>query len=473
MTSRNFMTSRNRRPANRAARRNQRGRPLVKSGPAETFRPELRMTVHSAPARSSVVGPSKPRLLSVLGPGLISGASDDDPTAIATYSQAGAKFGYQLGWLSLLCFPIMAVVQEVSGRIGRTTGQGLAANIRRHYPPWLLLGCVLLLLCANIVAIGADLGAMADVVRLLVGGPHLLYVVLFGALCIGMQIFMAYTRYVAILKWTTLSLLAYFAAALLANVSWSDVLRGFWPRLSLDRDWITTVVAIFGVAISPYIFFWQSAQEAEDQRVKPKREPLVEAPEQAPAALERIRLDTWVGMAVATLVGLAIMVTTAATLHAQGVTDVQSSAQAAEALRPVAGGFAFGLFALGIIGTGLLAVPVLAGSAAYAIGEARRWRVGLAREPDEAKSFYATLAFAGAVGVAFNFAGVDPMRALYWSAVVNGVVAVPVLALMMLMASRASVMGDFTIGLPLRIVGWAAVGLMGLSVAAMLVFTVL
>src|SRR3954454_16355959 len=376
------------------------------------------MNVHHQRARSPVVGTSKPRLLKVLGPGLISGASDDDPVAIATYTQAGAKFGYELGRLSVLCFPVMAVVQEVSGRIGRTTGEGLAANIRQHYPPWLLLGCVFLLLCANIVAIGADLGAMADMVRLLIGGPHLLYVFLFVAVCIGLQIFMQYTRYVAVLKWTTLSLLGYFAAALLANVSWTDVLRGLAPRPSWNREWITTVVAIFGVAISPYIFFWQSAQEAEDQRVKPKREPLVDAPEQAPAAIERIRLDTYAGMAVATLVGLAITVTTAATLHAQGVTDVQSSAQAAEALRPVAGSFAFGLFALGIIGTGLLAVPVLAGSAAYAIGEAQRWRVGLAREPAEAKLFYATLAFAATVGVIFNFARIAPMRALYWSAVV-------------------------------------------------------
>jgi Mn2+/Fe2+ NRAMP family transporter len=431
------------------------------------------MNVHHQRAPSPVVGPSKPRLFKVLGPGLISGASDDDPVAIATYSQTGAKFGYELSWLSFLCFPIMAVVQEVSGRIGRTTGQGLAANIRQHYSPWLLLGCVLLLLCANIVAIGADLGAMADVARLMIGGPHLLYVFLFGALCVGLQIFMQYTRYVAVLKWTTLSLLAYFAAALLANVAWTDVLRGLAPRPSWNREWITTVVAIFGVAISPYIFFWQSAQEAEDQRVKPRREPLVDAPEQAPAALERIRLDTYAGMAVATLVGLAIMVTTAATLHAQGTTDIQTSAQAAEALRPVAGSFAFGLFALGIIGTGLLAVPVLAGSAAYAIGEARRWRVGLAREPAEAKSFYATLAFAATVGVIFNFVGVDPMRALYWSAVVNGIVAVPVLALMMLMASRKSVMGEFTIGAPLRIIGWTAVAIMGLSVIAMLAFAVI
>lgn len=431
--------------------------------------------MHDADAieRSAVVGPSRPRLLEVLGPGLISGASDDDPTAIATYSQAGATFGYSLCWLSILCFPIMGAVQEISGRIGRTTGRGLAANLRSHHQGWVVRSFVLLLFAGNTVAIGADLGAMADAVRLLVGGPHLLYVVLFGIVCVGMQIFMRYTRYVSILKWTTLSLLSYVAAVLLAKVSWAEVAASLIPKLSLDRHWITTVVAIFGVAISPYIFFWQSDQEAEDQRVKPEREPLVDAPEQAENAIERIQIDTYVGMAVATIVGLAIMITTAATLHATGTTDIQTSAQAAEALRPVAGSFAFVLFALGIVGTGLLAVPVLAGSAAYAIGEALHWRVGLSKQPTEAKAFYATLAIAALIGVAFNFAGIDPIRALFWSAVINGVIAVPVLAIMMLIASRASVMGEFTIGARLKVTGWAAVAVMAASVVAMGVLAVL
>jgi len=414
-----------------------------------------------------VVGPSKPRLLGVLGPGLISGASDDDPTAIATYSQAGAKFGYDLLWLSLVCFPIMVVVQEISARVGRTTGQGLAANIRQHYPAWLLNGCVLLLLVANTIAIEADLGAMADVVRLVAGGPHLLYVVALGALCIAMQVFMRYTRYVAILKWTTLTLLVYFAAVLMAKVNWGDAASGLLPRPAATREWVTTVVAIFGVAISPYIFFWQSDQEAEDERVAPERKPLVDAPEQAPSALHRIRLDTSVGMGVATLVGLAIMLTTSATLHATGKMDIQSSADAANALRPVAGRFAFALFALGILGTGLLAVPVLAGSAAYAIGEARRWPVGLARQPLEAKAFYATLSAAVVIGAGLNFIGVNPMRALYWSAVLNCVVAIPVLALMVLMAGSRRIMGEFTVNAALRAVGWLAVGLMATSVAVM------
>lgn len=422
--------------------------------------------------RSPAVGSSRPRLLGLLGPGLISGASDDDPVAIGTYSQAGAAFGYGLCWLPLLCWPLMAAVQEISGRIGRTTGRGLSGNIGRHYPPWLLQSCVVLVLGANTVAVGADLGAMGDALRLLVGGPHLLHVVLFGALCVGMQVFLSYTRYVAVLKWTTLSMLGYFAAAALAGVSWAEVARGLVPSFSPDAGWITAAVAIFGVALSPYLLFWQSAQEVEDQRVLPRREPLLKAPAQAAVALRRIRLDTVVGMGVAVLVGLAIMVTAAATLHADGVTTIESSAQAAEALRPAAGPFAFALFALGIIGTGLLAVPVLAGSAAYAIGEARRWPVGLSRAPREAKAFYGTLAAATAVGTALNLTGVDPMRALYWSAVANGVVAAPLLALTMLVASRRDAMGAFPIGLPLRAVGWATVALVAAGAGTMAVLAV-
>jgi len=416
---------------------------------------------------SAAVEPSRPRLLGVLGPGLISGASDDDPSAIGTYAQTGAAFGYTLCWLPLLCWPLMAVVQEISGRIGRTTGRGLAGAIGRHYPRPLLWGCVLLILFANTVALGADLGAMGDALALLVGGPRLLYVVLFAALCVGMQVFLRYTRYVSILKWTTLSLLAYFAAAILADVEWAAVARGLVPRLSTDEGWITAVVAVFGVALSPFLLFWQSAQEVEDQRVMHRREPLLRAPEQADPALRRIRLDTAVGMGVAVLVGLAIMVTAAATLHAGGTTSIGSSAQAAEALRPAAGDFAFALFALGIIGTGLLAVPVLAGSAAYAIGEAQRWPVGLSREPREAKAFYGMLAAATAAGVAFNLIGIDPMRALYWSAVVNGAAAAPLLALTVLVASRRDAMGDFTIGPVLRAAGWATVALLGASAGAM------
>jgi NRAMP (natural resistance-associated macrophage protein)-like metal ion transporter len=416
---------------------------------------------------SEVVGPSKPRLLSILGPGLISGASDDDPAAIGTYSQAGALYGYSLSWMALVCYPIMVAVQEVSGRIGRTTGQGLAGNLAHHAPGWLVHPCILFLVIANMIAIGADLSAMASVVQTLVGGPQLLYVALFGALCIGLQIFLSYARYVRILKWTTLSLFGYVAAVLLAGVDWGELARGFVPDFAWSPDVAQMVVAIFGVAISPYIFFWQSAQEAEDQRTMPFREPLVRAPEQAEIALYRIRVDTLVGMGVAIVIGLAIMTTTAATLNVDGPTEIATAAEAAEALRPVAGPFAFALFGLGIIGTGLLAVPVLAGSAAYALAEARRWPVGLARRPLEAKAFYATLTIAGLVGIAFNFTGIEPMQALFLSATINGVVAVPALALMLVMGGRRDVMGEFTIGGPIRLIGWLAVAIMGGCVVLM------
>ncbi|HEX8375064.1 MAG TPA: divalent metal cation transporter [Geminicoccaceae bacterium] len=422
------------------------------------------------PRQSPVVGPSKPRLLEVLGPGLISGAANDDPCAIATYSQAGAGFGYGLCWLMPVAYPLMAVVQQVSGRVGRTTGHGLAGNLARHYPGWLVQGVVALLVVANVIAISADLGVMADVLRQLVGGPHLLLVVALGALCVATQVFMRYTRYVAVLKWTTLSLLAYVAAVLMVGVPWGEVAAAMLrPPLSLSRDYVTTIVAILGVALSPYVFFWQASQEVEDQQVKPERDPLVVAPRQAPGALWRIRLDTLIGMAVANLVGLAIMITTAATLHAQGKTEVANAAEAASALKPVAGEMAFVVFALGILGTGLLAVPVLAGSAAYAIGEARRWPVGLARAPLEARAFYVALAAAVLVGVAVNFTGIDPIRALYWSAVVNGIVAVPVLAMMMLIAARPDIMGEFTVGAPLRAVGWVATAVTAACVVAMAV----
>jgi Mn2+/Fe2+ NRAMP family transporter len=331
---------------------------------------------------SPTVGPSKPRLLGVLGPGLITGASDDDPSGIATYSQAVAQFGFAITWTLLFTYPLMAVFQEISGRIGRTTGQGIAANIRRHYPNWILQAIVSLLLLANTINIGADLGAMGDAIGLLIGGPQFLYVVLFGLLCALLQVVMQYSRYVSVLKWMTLVLFAYFGTVMVVKVPWAEAARGFIiPTFSADVAFWTTVVAIFGTTISPYLFFWQASQEVEDIQEVPERKPLVKAPKQGPDANERIGIDTYAGMAFSNLVALAIMVTTAATLHVNGITDIQPSSQAAEALKPVAGEFAFAIFSLGIVGTGLLAVPVLAGSAAYALGEARKWPTGLARQP--------------------------------------------------------------------------------------------
>ena len=413
--------------------------------------------------------PKRRRLWQFLGPGLITGASDDDPSGIATYSQVGAQFGYGMGWTMLFSFPLMAAIQEVCGRIGRVTGDGIAGNIRRYYPRWLLRTAVGLLLVANMANLGADLGAMGDVLRLVIGfGPHLLYVILFGLLCALLEVFMQYRRYVNVLKWTTVTLFAYFITALVVDVQWGQMLRDLVvPNISLDRNYIVSIVAVMGTTISPYLFFWQSSEEAEDQRVDPLAHPLVEAPEQAPSEIVRIRIDTYLGMAFSNLVSLAILVTTAATLHAHGVTDVATSAQAAEALRPIAGDFAFLVFALGVVGTGLLAVPVLAGSAAYAVGEALEWNTGLARRPRDARAFYGMIVFATGIGVIINFVGFNPIKALFWAAVLNGVIAVPLMAVTMVMSMTKRVMGEFVLPKPLAVMGWLATLVMAVIVVAM------
>ena len=420
--------------------------------------------------KNPAVGPSKPRLLSVLGPGLITGASDDDPSGIATYSQAGAQFGFSITWTLLFTYPLMAVIQEIAGRIGRTTGHGIAANIRKHYPNWVLHSIVALLIVANTINIGADLSAMGDAVGLLIGGPKLAYVIAFGLLCAVLQVMMKYTRYVSVLKWLTLVLFAYFGTVMVVNVPWGEAARGFFvPTFTTDSRFWTTVVAILGTTISPYLFFWQASQEVEDIDEVPERKPLLDAPRQATDANERIGIDTYVGMAFSNLVALAIMVTTAATLHATGKTDIQTSSQAAEALKPVAGEFAFAIFTLGIVGTGLLAVPVLAGSAAYALGEARKWPLGLAREPMQAKAFYAAIVFATLAGVGMGFTALDPIKALFWSAVINGVVAVPVMVIMMLMTANRKIMGEFTITGARHIIGWIATVVMAAAAGGMII----
>lgn len=417
---------------------------------------------------SPVVGPSKPRFLRILGPGLITGASDDDPSGIATYGQAGAQLGYALCWTMLYSLPLMAAVQMVSARIGRTTGHGIAGVLARHQSGALLQTVVLLLLAANVLNLGADLGAMADAVTLLLPGPRWAYVTVFALGCSLMQVGLRYARYVAVLKWLTVSLFAYLAVLAVAHVSWRDLVLGMLlPRLDGSRESLTTLVALFGTTISPYLFFWQASEEAEDLNAYPRRRDLLHAPDQGGPALKRIELDTLVGMGFSNLVALAIMATTAAVLHANGVTDIQTSAQAAQALRPLAGPFASGIFALGIVGTGLLAVPVLAGSAAYAVGEARRWPVGFGRRTLEARAFYATVAAATLVGMAVSLGAMDPIRALYWSAVVNGIVAVPIMTVMMLTVARTDVMGTFAVRGPLLGLGWTATGLMLLAVLAM------
>jgi NRAMP (natural resistance-associated macrophage protein)-like metal ion transporter len=418
--------------------------------------------------------PFHPRLfLKSLGPGLITGASDDDPSGIGTYSQAGAQFGYGIGWTMLLTFPLMAAIQEISARVGRVTGHGISGNVCRHYPSWLLSVVVALLFIANTINIAADLGAMADATKLLIGGarvPGIVYVVLFGVISVVAQIFLDYHRYVAVLKWLTLSLFAYVGALAFAHISWGQALTGVLvPRITWSGDYFTTIVAIFGTTISPYLFFWQASQEAEDQRVDVTKQPLIDKHYGAQKEFHRIRADTIVGMAFSNLIALSIIVTAAATLHAAGKTDIQTSAQAAEALRPIAGAFAEVIFALGIVGTGLLAIPVLAGATAYAVGEGRQWPVGLARKPKEAVAFYTVLALSAAIGIVLNFTSINPISALYWSAVVNGVLAVPVMVLLMIMSRRKDVMGRFVIGGPLYWLGWLSTAAMLLSVVAMVV----
>jgi NRAMP (natural resistance-associated macrophage protein)-like metal ion transporter len=424
------------------------------------------VAVEQIPRRAKKAGRS---WRDVLGPGLIAGASDDDPSGIATYSQAGAQLGFAISWTMLVSYPLMVAIQEISARIGRTTGRGIATNIRRHYPDWMLQGIVVLVLVANIINIGADIGAMGDAVKELVGGPHLLYVVAIAALCALLEIFVSYQRYARMLRWLTLALFSYFATVAVVHVPWGEAARGFFvPTFSADPAFWTTVVAILGTTISPYLFFWQASQEVEDVRADPGAQALVRAPRQAPREFERIRLDTAVGMAFSNLVALAIIITTAATLHVHGITEIETSAQAASALRPLAGEFAFVIFALGIIGTGLLAVPVLAGSAAYALAEARKWPEGLARKPHKAKAFYATIAAATLIGVLINFSPVSPIKALYWSAVINGVAAVPIMTMMMHMTANKRVMGDFPVSDGLRIVGWCSTAVMAAAVAGML-----
>src|SRR3984957_5356423 len=319
--------------------------------------------------------------------------------------------------------------------MGRVPGQGIAGNIRAHYSSWLLYAIVGLLLLANIINLGADLGAMAAALNLLIGGPIGLYVVGFAIGCTGLEVYSRYERYVSILKWTSFVLLAYVAVALVVDVPWLLVLyRTFVPHFLLSKDYVVTVVAVLGTTTTPYCFFWQSSQEAEDERIAPAAHTLLEAPGEAPAEIARMRFDTYIGMGYSNVISLFIIVSTAATLNAHGITDIQTSAQAAEALRPIAGGFTFALFAAGIIGIGLLAVPVLAASGAYALGEALGWTTCLDRAPLDAKAFYVTIAISTLIGVGINFVGLDPIKALFWSAVINGVVAVPLMVVIMLMA---------------------------------------
>jgi len=419
--------------------------------------------------------PDRPKLLEILGPGLITGASDDDPSGIATYSQAGAQFGFDLGWTLLFSWPLMCAIQEISARIGRVTGRGIAGNLKRHYPDVFVYSLVALLVVANTINLGADLGAMGAALKLVLGdgdpgkgGSAALYVAAFAIITVLLEIFVRYARYVSVLKWLTLSLFAYVGVALIVKVPWASV--GYHlvvPNISLKPGYLTVVVAVLGTTISPYLFFWQAGEEVEEVRERADAKPLERDPGQAKREFGRIRLDTYLGMGLSNVVALFIIITTAATLHAHNITDIQTSSQAAIALRPIAGQFAFLIFALGIIGCGLLAVPVLAGSAAYALGEAFGWHVGLTRKLGRAKAFYGAIIVAGLVGAGLNFIQIDPIKALFWSAVINGVAAVPIMAMIMHLASHKPAMGELKIHAGLKIVGWLATAVMAVAAVGM------
>jgi NRAMP (natural resistance-associated macrophage protein)-like metal ion transporter len=422
------------------------------------------------------VSPHLSRLLSrlfrafqKLGPGIVTGAADDDPSGIATYSQVGAQFGFAMLWTMLLTYPLMAGIQEISAWIGRVTGIGIAGNIRRHYSPVVLYALVALLLIANVINLGADIGAMGSALQMLVGGSALLYSVVFGVISVIAAILVPYRQYTELLKWSALVLFVYVATALIVHIPWKPVLVGtFIPSLYFSNNYLTALTAVFGTTISPYLFFWQASLEVQEQEAASGEKPLRRAPEQAPAQLGRMRGDTYLGMAFSNLIAFFIILDTAAVLHAHGITDIQTGAQAAEALRPLAGDLAFLLFSLGIIGTGLIAIPVLAGSSAYALAEALKWPIGLERKLHRARRFYGILFVATLIGVALNFIGINPIKALFWSAVVNGVAAVPIMIVMMLMTTNKKVTGSLRLPLPQKVIGWVATSIMFLVAAAMI-----
>jgi NRAMP (natural resistance-associated macrophage protein)-like metal ion transporter len=404
-----------------------------------------------------------------LGPGLVTGAADDDPSGIATYAQVGAQFGPGILWTMPFVYPFMAAIQEISARLGRVTGRGIAGNIQRFYPAWVLYLTVALLIVANTINIGADIGAMGAAVNLLVGGPAHLYCVLFALISVVLQIRMPYKTYSAVLKWLTFSLFAYVGTIFVVQINWIDVLRGtFIPTISLEKEYLAALIAVLGTTISPYLLFWQSGEEAERMEIEPKENPLKKVPREAPEQFKRIKIDTYLGMAFSNLIAYFIILTTAATLHTHGKTDISTAAEAAEALRPIAGPFAALLFSLGIVGTGLLALPVLGGSAAYGVGEAFRWPVGLERKAKEAKPFYSVLVVATLIGLSINFSKLDPIKALVWAAIINGVTAAPVMCFIMLLASRRKVMGKLTLPFYLKLLGWLATAIMALAAAGML-----
>jgi Mn2+/Fe2+ NRAMP family transporter len=409
-----------------------------------------------------------------LGPGLITGACNDDPSSVGTYSQVGALYGYGLAWTLLFSYPLVVAIQEISARIGRVTGRGIAGNLRLHYPGWVAAALVGLLSVANIINLAADLSAMGAVLRLLLEAPALLYVGLLALASVLFELFTRYARYVAVLKWLCLSLLSYVVCAFVVDVSWKEVARAvIFPRWSLQPQYLLAVVAALGTTISPYLFFWQAQQEVDASRNGAGISPLAGDPAEARTEFARIRFDTLLGMGLSSLVALFIVITSASTLHARGITSIQTAAEAAEALRAVGGRFTVVLFALGILGAGLLTLPALSNSAAYAVGELLSRPVGRGHGPRGAPAFYAAIVAATVVACALNFTSINPMRALYLSAVLNGVIAVPLMLALMHLSTRQTVMGALRLPQGLTVLGWLATAVMAacvlcLAVAALL-----
>jgi NRAMP (natural resistance-associated macrophage protein)-like metal ion transporter len=408
--------------------------------------------------------------LAHIGPGLVTGVADDDPSGIATYSQAGAQYGLNLLWTMPVALPLMAAIQSMCARIGRVTGKGLAANMRDTFPPFVVRSVVALLLCANVLNIAADVAAMGEVAELVSGWNRHVMTTFFVFLTLALQVFVPYHRYVRLLKWLTLSLLAYAAILFTVEVPWREVIaRTFWPRFELTSGSAAVIVGVFGTTISPYLFFWQASEEVEDLQAQTAARPLLEDPQSAGTELRRIAWDTWSGMLYSDLAAYFIILATAVTLHVAGVTDINTAAQAASALRPLAGEFAYLLFATGLISVGMIGVPVLAGSGAYALCEALGWPWGLERRPSQARGFYMVITVSVLAGLAIQYSPISPMKALFWSAVINGVVAVPLMAVLIILASRQAVMGRFTASRPIVILGWIGTALMGAAALRMLV----
>ena len=412
--------------------------------------------------------------LSRVGPGLVTGVADDDPSGIVTYSQAGAQFGFNMLWTMPFAYPLMSTMQVLCARIGRVTGRGLSANMKLAFPALVLILLVSILLIANVLNIAADIAAMGEVAQLVTGINWHIMTGFFVLLTLALQILIPYRHYVFFLKWLSLSLLAYGAVLFTVHVPWTEVVWStFFPQVTLNADSAAVVVGVFGTTISPYLFFWQASQEVEDMNLRHEFSLLKDVGEagerEIHSELRRISWDTWSGMLYSNIAAYCIILATAVTLHASGIHDINTAAEAASALRPLAGEFAFLLFALGILGVGLMGVPVLAGSAAYALSEVFGWRSSLEDSARQAGKFYLIITFSVLGALAIQYSPISPMKALFWSAVLNGVVAVPLMVAIMILSSRSSVMGSHVASLPLKILGWLATLFMAIAAVYMFV----